>query len=142
MNELQSKWIEYIENYYRDKYPKTMKAKIAAIIPSGQAALQALYETLIHTVSAQYRTAPDVLAIEKAIKETAEAYPELSAPPVPLLTEAPRGSSVAEWTRLWMEALSENVNPRDYEPMREFMRKHGVEPDEATTQDAGEDGRI
>lgn len=137
MTEEQSKFIRAIEDYYRDTYPKTMKAKVAQILPKSHAALQALYNTLIHNVSAQYRTAPDVMAIEAALREVAEAYPELSAPQVPLLQDAPNGTSVAEWTRLWMEAIAQGVNPRDYEPMREFMRSQGVEPDKAATQDVG-----
>jgi len=137
LTESQTRFIGYVEDYYRDEYPRTMKAKIAAILPTKPEALSALYETLIHTVSAQYRTAPDVLAIEKAIKETAEAYPELSSPQVPLLQDAPRGTPAREWWRLWLEAIKEGINPRDYEPMREYMRSQGVEPDHHTTQDAG-----
>jgi hypothetical protein len=137
LTELQTKWIKAVEDYYRDTYPKTMRAKIAAMLPHSPAALHALYETLIHSVSAKYRTVPDVIAIQAALNESVEAYPEVWAPSVALIQEAPRGSSVKEWLKIWTEAMAEGINPVDYEPMRKFMRSQGVEPDDPTTQDAG-----
>jgi hypothetical protein len=126
LTELQSKWIKQIEDYYRDTYPLSMKKKVAEILPTGERALSALYTTVIHTVSAQYRTVPDVIAIETALCEVAEAYPELSSPPVPLLQDAGPDSDTGEWLRLWFEAMEADVDPREYEPMQEFLKSKGV----------------
>jgi hypothetical protein len=78
MTELQGKWIKAIEDYYRDSYPASMRKKVLEILPKRQEALSALYETIINTVSAQYRTVPDVIAIQSAISEVIDGYPELS----------------------------------------------------------------
>jgi hypothetical protein len=129
LTELQSKFIRAVEDYYRDKYPPTMQAKVADALPSSDEGLKALYNVLIRTVSAKYRTVPDLIAIQRAMNEVAEAYPELSAPPVPLLSEAPRGTSAREWFRLWAESISQGIRPNDYEPMQEFLRRQGVEPE-------------
>lgn len=130
MTESQTRFIKYVEDYYRDTYPATMRAKIADVLPTTPAALSALYETLIHSVSAQYRTAPDVLAIEKAMKETAEAYPELSEPqlypPKRLMIE---DNGVITETN-WVEIIERGIQEKKQE-------QQGVNVDEATTQDAG-----
>ena len=83
-------WLSQVEDYYRDTYPRSMRAKVAEILPHGQAALKALFDVLILNVSAQYRTVPDVVAIRTALQEVREGYPELSQPVqnVPLLTDA------------------------------------------------------
>ena len=92
MTELQARWIQQVEDYYRDTYPRSMQVKIIDILPKSQPALKALFEVIIHSVSAQYRTVPDVAAIEKALHEVADGYPELSQPaPVALLPDNTEG---------------------------------------------------
>ena len=83
MTELQARWMQQVQDYYRDQYPRSMQAKVAEILPHGQAALKALFETLILNVSAQYRTVPDVAAIRTALQEVREGYPELTQPVAP-----------------------------------------------------------
>lgn len=126
LNEDQGRFIKAVEDYYRDTYPRTMRAKVAEVLPRSHGALQALYNTLIRNVSAQYKTVPDVMAIQEAMTEVWEGYPELSAPPVPLLQDAPPETNAAQWFRLWREAMAADVNPSEYEPMIEFMKEKGV----------------
>ena len=83
MTELQARWMQQVQDYYRDQYPRSMQAKVAEILPRGQAALKALFDVLILNVSAQYRTVPDVAAIRTALQEVREGYPELSQPIAP-----------------------------------------------------------
>lgn len=130
MTELQTKWIRAIEDYYRDTYPATMRKKVGEILPTGEKALQALYDTLIRSVEARYRTVPDVIAIQQCMNEVWEAYPELSAPDVPLLQDAPPGTSAAEWFHLFKEALSLGINPKEYTAMREWLKRKGVALDD------------
>lgn len=141
MTDLQAQWMKAVEDYYRDEYPRTMRAKIAEILPKSKPALSALYNTLIENVSAQYRTVPDLIAIRSAMREVIEGYPELSSPSVPLLQEAPIGTDVSEWFAAWAKAIAAGEDPRYSEGVREVLRKHGAEgvldqaiEDEATTQ--------
>jgi hypothetical protein len=127
MTELQGKWIKAIEDYYRDSYPASMRKKVMEILPAGEATLQALYDTIIRSVSAQYRTVPDVIALQHAMNEVAEAYPELSAPQVPLLADAPINSDLSEWFTAWKDAIKAGENPLHSERVRAVLRKHGAE---------------
>lgn len=129
MTDDQEKFIKAIEDYYRDSYPITMRKKVLEILPAGHRALQALYNTLIRTVDDRYRTVPGVMAIQRSLNEIWEAYPELSAPDVPLLQDAPPDSGAGKWFRLWKEAVALGLDPREYGPMREFMQENGVDPE-------------
>lgn len=137
MTELQSRWMQAVEDYYRDQYPRTMRAKVAEILPGSDAALRALYNVLIRSVSAQYRTVPDVIAVQAALSEVHEAYPELSAPPVPLLEDMPDSTQGAEWIRLWKESLAAGISPRDYGPMQELISANRAD---SANQGGGDNG--
>ena len=126
MTDLQTKLIKAVEDYYRDTYPASMRKKVIEILPVGEQTLHALYNTIIRNVSAQYRTVPDVIAIQAAMNEVAEAYPELSAPSVPLLQDAPPETDANTWFRLWREAIAANVDPAEYPPMVEFLERKGA----------------
>jgi hypothetical protein len=117
-----------VEDYYRDSYPVSMRAKVAEILPDRSEHLRALFGVLIHDVSAQYRTVPDVRAVEAALREVDEAYPELRAESqdVPLLEDAPAGTELADWFAAWREAVASGENPRDAEAIKRVLREHGV----------------
>ena len=78
-DQLQERFLRSLEEYYRDSYPKVMKKKVKEILPKTKARLGPLYDVLIRDEKAWMRTVkvPDVAAVEKAMYEVRESYPEL-----------------------------------------------------------------
>lgn len=114
MTELQIKWINAVEDYYRDSYPATMRKKVGEILPRTEPVLRALYDTVIRNVSAQYRTVPDVQAIEQAMAEVAEYQEMIATDALRIEDKGPvsRGEA-AEFMGRLARALSEGVDPRE-----------------------------
>lgn len=127
-----------LEGYFGGKYTAVQLEEVARWAKKHDSrTLAIVYRYCTLNEDTQFGKPPTIKALNKNLQEVIDAYPELSAPQVPLLQDAPKGTPAREWWRLWLEAIKEGVNPRDYEPMREFMRSQGVEPDDPTTQDAG-----
>jgi hypothetical protein len=126
LTELQGKWIKYIETAYGDNYNPAMLREVERVLPKSEESLRALKDVLLRTVDDKFRKVPGLMAIKAALREVIETYPELSAPPVPLLEDAPADSDTGQWLRLWLDALQADVDPREYEPMREFLKTKGV----------------
>lgn len=132
MSEDQDRWIAQIESYYRDKYPPSMRVKIVKILPDRREALSALFQTVIYSVSAQYRTVPDVLAIDKAWVETLEAYPELRSDSYnrqisqdrKQITEGDFSDGHVLLHAL-SAAISEGRNPAEDETVKDIMKRNG-----------------
>jgi len=82
-----------------------------------------LKDVLLRTVDDKFRKVPGLMAIEAALREVIETYPELSAPPVPLLQDAPKGTQLAEWFRLWRKAIDAGERPADNAEMRAKARE-------------------
>jgi hypothetical protein len=76
MNTIQDRFVKMLEGYYRDEYPGVMLAEVARIIPADREMLSALYQIVIRRNPAKYKSVPDVAAIEEALRELYDAYPE------------------------------------------------------------------
>lgn len=124
------KWLQWIEDYYRDTFPRSMRVKVYNVLPTSQKALSALYDEIISTVSAQYRTVPDKQAVVKALNQVEEAYPELRPEAynnVPLLEHAPGDTDLGEWFEAYRKAMAKGKNPAESEEVKAVLEKHGVD---------------
>ncbi len=78
-SDFRARWIRSMEEYYRDQYPKVMRAKVYKILPTDAKRLEVLFDVCTRDPDAWKRSVkvPDVVAVETALSEVRETYPEL-----------------------------------------------------------------
>ena len=108
-----------------------MRAKVYNILPTQHRALSALYESIIHMVSAQYGRVPDVMAVEKALYEVEETHPELRANGADIQAlPAPMDEAESEQMQRWWDAVKKamaaGVNPSEDESVLQILEEVGA----------------
>jgi hypothetical protein len=126
LTEVKERFIRQLEDYYRDSYPVSMRKKVFELLPAEEVQLKALFGILIHNVSAQYRTVPDVLAVEKAIGELTELYPEyrIGAHRPLLLEDARAGTDLSALWEAMRKAFRRGENPAEAAEVKQLLKEH------------------
>jgi hypothetical protein len=78
---VQDKWLAQCEDYYRDTYSASMRAKVKAILPKNTEKLKALMDIIVADGEAWKKAVrvPDVYAVNKALSALYQQYPEFRA---------------------------------------------------------------
>ena len=124
-SDFRSRWIRSMEEYYRDQYPKVMRAKVYKILPTDAKRLEVLFDVCTRDPDAWKRSVkvPDVVAVERALIQVHESHPELQ--PYSYNRQAAREENqITEDAGFDYSAEVGNLMGRVMETVRE--RKQGV----------------
>lgn len=132
--DLRDKWLDQLEDYYRDKYPTIMRIKIKERLPKDMDTLKALFDIVVLRHKAQFGKVPDLAVVIESLQELYEVYPEfnpyswnaLMKKQRELLPEAtPEGTyDMREGIHALLDALQHGRNPTRDETLKRILAKY------------------
>lgn len=117
MTDQRDQWLDQCEDYYRDRYPRSMRAKVREALPTDGRRLKVLMDIVIAEEDAWKRSVkvPDVAAVKRAKTQMYQQYPEFQDTAIDadryLLEELPDENGAKRFMAALLKGLKTGKTP-------------------------------